>query len=145
MTLTCKYMPEKWGKLLKEIIFSGLGEANFPGPGAKNFPKNSTIEKGIMNQRFWFCSTCVPFEKSRQTLSLDCLLFDLYSFNLSRKSVNFAQKSSEPAHDKTNRMACAPSEDSYQPEHLPSMISLRCPHEESLGLKLPIESTATGS
>ena len=28
---------------------------------------------------------------------------------------------------------CAPSEDSDQPGHSPSLISLRCPHEESLG------------
>ena len=28
---------------------------------------------------------------------------------------------------------CAPSEDSDQPGHLPSLISLCCPHEESLG------------
>ena len=27
-------------------------------------------------------------------------------------------------------MACAPSKDSDQPGHLPSLISLRCPHEE---------------
>ena len=27
----------------------------------------------------------------------------------------------------------APSEDSDQPEHPPSLISLRCPHEETLG------------
>ena len=32
----------------------------------------------------------------------------------------------EPAHDKTNKMACAPSEDSDQPGHPPSLISLRC-------------------
>ena len=46
--------------------------------------------------------------------------------------------------DKTNKMACAPSEDSDQPGHPPSLIrlggcpgwsdqSLCCPHEESLG------------
>ena len=40
---------------------------------------------------------------------------------------------SEPQHDKTNKMACAPSEDSDQPGHLPSLISLRFPHEETLG------------
>ena len=40
--------------------------------------------------------------------------------------------SNEPPHDKTNKMACAPSEDSDQPGHLPSLISLRCPHEGSL-------------
>ena len=38
----------------------------------------------------------------------------------------------EPAHDKTNKMACAPSEDSYQPGH-PPMIRLCSPREESLG------------
>ena len=39
----------------------------------------------------------------------------------------------EPPHDKTNKMACAPSEDSDQPRHPPSLINLHCPHEESLG------------
>ena len=39
----------------------------------------------------------------------------------------------EPAHDKTFKMACAPSEDSDQPGHPRSLISLRCPDEESLG------------
>ena len=34
----------------------------------------------------------------------------------------------EPLHDKTNKMARAPSEDSGQPGQ-----SLHCPHEESLG------------
>ena len=32
----------------------------------------------------------------------------------------------ELVHDKTNKMACAPSEDSDQPGHLSSLISLRC-------------------
>ena len=30
--------------------------------------------------------------------------------------------SDEPHRDKTNKMACAPSEDSYQPGHPPSLI-----------------------
>ena len=34
----------------------------------------------------------------------------------------------EPPHDKNNKMACAPSEDSDQPDQ-----SVPCPHEESLG------------
>ena len=38
----------------------------------------------------------------------------------------------EPPHDKTNKMACAPSEDSDQPGHPPSLIRA-FPHEESLG------------
>ena len=39
----------------------------------------------------------------------------------------------EPPHDKTNKMAIAPSEDTYQPVHPPSLISLHCPHEETFG------------
>ena len=41
-------------------------------------------------------------------------------------------KNNEPPHDKTNKMFCAPSEHSDQPVHPPSLISLRCPREESL-------------
>ena len=48
----------------------------------------------------------------------------------------------EPAHDKTYKMAGALSQDSDQPGHAPSLINLPCPHEESLGPKLPIEHTA---
>ena len=44
-----------------------------------------------------------------------------------------SQKTTESPRDKTNKMACAPSKDSDQPGHPPSLISLRCPHEESLG------------
>ena len=42
------------------------------------------------------------------------------------------EKVFEPQHDKTNKVACAPSEDSDQPGHPPSLISLCCPHEETL-------------
>ena len=45
-------------------------------------------------------------------------------------------KKIEPPHDKTNKMACAPSEDSDQTGHPASAQSdqsFRCPHEESLG------------
>ena len=38
--------------------------------------------------------------------------------------------SCKPPHDKTNKMACAPREDSASAQ---SDQSLRCPHEESLG------------
>ena len=47
----------------------------------------------------------------------------------------------ELQHDKTNKMACASIEASDQPGLLPSLISLLCPHEESLGPQLPIEYT----
>ena len=39
----------------------------------------------------------------------------------------------EPLHDKTNKMICAPSEGSDQPGHLPCLIRVRCPHEETFG------------
>ena len=48
----------------------------------------------------------------------------------------------ELQHDKTNKMTCAPSENSDQPRHPPSLISLRCLHEEALGPQLPIECTS---
>ena len=38
------------------------------------------------------------------------------------------QSSLEPAHDKTNKMACAPSEDSDQPRHAPSLIGVFAVH-----------------
>ena len=55
------------------------------------------------------------------------------------ESVHFVSVQSpfEPPLDKTNTMACAPSEDSAQADQ-----SLRCPHEESLGPQLPIQRTA---
>ena len=37
-------------------------------------------------------------------------------------------------------MACAPSEVSDQPGHPPSLISLRCPHEESLDQNFPLSA-----
>ena len=39
----------------------------------------------------------------------------------------------EPPHYKTNKITCAPSEDSDQPGLKPSLISLRCLQEENLG------------
>ena len=49
----------------------------------------------------------------------------------------------EPRHDKTNKMICAPSEDSAQPGHPPqSDQSQRCSPEANLGHMLPTERTA---
>ena len=53
------------------------------------------------------------------------------------KMTNAKSLTFEPRHDKTNKMVCALSEDSDQLGQ-----SLRCPHEESLGPKLPNERTA---
>ena len=51
-------------------------------------------------------------------------------------------KTNELEHDKTIKMTCAPSEDSDQNGHLPSLISLRYLYEETMGHKLPIVCTA---
>ena len=48
----------------------------------------------------------------------------------------------ELQHDKTNKMTCAPNEDSVQPAQPRSLISLHCPHEEALGPWLFLERTA---
>ena len=43
--------------------------------------------------------------------------YSFYNLKFKRKETIF-----EPPHDKTNKMACAPSEDSDQPGHPPSLI-----------------------
>ena len=53
---------------------------------------------------------------------------------------NAFQKQNEPAHDKTNKMACAPSED--QPWYPPSLVRIFAAHEESFGPSLHSERTA---
>ena len=50
-------------------------------------------------------------------------------------------KKNKSPYDDTNKVACAPSEDSDQPGHPTSLIRVHCPHEESLGSKLHTEHT----
>ena len=66
--------------------------------------------------------------------------------------VNFLKLTNEPHHDKTNKMAYTPSEDSDQPGHLPCLVrvsawahaqsdqGLRCPLEETLGRGYPLSA-----
>ena len=56
----------------------------------------------------------------RNCLSL-LIGFGLYLRLLPFIAVNL-KTSHEPAHDKTNKMACAPNEDSDKPGHPPSLI-----------------------
>ena len=51
----------------------------------------------------------------------------MYREEQKRKTTN------EPQHDKTNKIACAPSEDSDQRGHPPSLTSLRYPYDETFG------------
>ena len=57
---------------------------------------------------------------------------DYFEWSAYRPLLSYKQNVYEPPHDKTNQIACGPSKDSDQPEHLPSLIkSLHCPLEES--------------
>ena len=60
-----------------------------------------------------------------------CNLMTLGSLGFDVSLPTGTERINEPPHDKTNKIACAPSEDSDQPGHPPSLISLHCPHEES--------------
>ena len=47
-------------------------------------------------------------------------------WDITRTMLKWAPILPEPPHDKTNKMACAPIEDSDLPGHPPSLISLHC-------------------
>ena len=57
-------------------------------------------------------------------------LYDLVKVSLGPISRKLG--TNEPRHNKTKKES-VPSEDSDQPGHSPSLISLCCPHEETLG------------
>ena len=69
----------------------------------------------------------------QSTWTKTCTLYIYYKFSLSyfenktsfqcmQKCLDTSLVRSEPPHDKTNKMACAPSEDSDQPGHPPGLI-----------------------
>ena len=49
-------------------------------------------------------------------------------------------KSNEPPHDKTNKMACVPSEDSDQPGHALSLIRVFSVHMKAWVLSYPLNA-----
>ena len=52
----------------------------------------------------------------------------LFMFSRRISAVRFVQHTCEPRHEKTSKMACAPSEDSDQPGHSPSLIRVFAVH-----------------
>ena len=56
-----------------------------------------------------------------RTVSIFDFLCLLYKAN-NRIEILISTRTFEPPHDKTNKMACAPSENSNQPGHPPSLI-----------------------
>ena len=55
-------------------------------------------------------------------ISVDTIYMGLLDFLRNSAGIVFVCCTSELPHDKTNKMACAPTEDSDQPGHLPSLI-----------------------
>ena len=66
--------------------------------------------------------------------------------NTTRKELQLQSKfTNEPQHNKTNKMICAPSEDSDQPGHPPSLIKIFAVHMKKAGvLSYPL-SVSKGS
>ena len=56
----------------------------------------------------------------RQSMQVVCNIWTICSEVI--RVVHYVKFIFEPAHDKTNKMTCAPSEDSNQPGHPPSLI-----------------------
>ena len=54
---------------------------------------------------------------NRNSRTFPCVIFEYFVLQVFSE-----QELSELPHDKTNKMACVPSEDSDQPRHLPSLI-----------------------
>ena len=79
----------------------------------------------IHSQRFSFVE--------KETFGLKWLSSQIRKLHKGHLAIEKSDDIIEPPQDKTNKLACAPSEDSDQPGHLPSLISLHCPHEKNLG------------
>ena len=69
-------------------------------------------------------------------------LYITFDIDFPKGELSQDDREGEFTNEQTNKMTCAPSEDSDQPGHPPSLISLRCPHKETLGLWLSIKHTA---
>ena len=61
------------------------------------------------------------------------LLWDARHNWINHTNTKLRQQRIEPWHDKTNEVTVYPAKTQDQPGHPHSLISLRCPHEESLG------------
>ena len=94
-------------KSLNKIAFIGLGNWNFTEPP--------------------FSLQFVPFSGYFLSFSVFSLFIVLILINALPQHTHtyahtFRGQINEPSHDKTNKMACVPSEDSDQPGHPPSLI-----------------------
>ena len=81
-----------------------------------NIPSQYDIVSMAKRFHIWF------FAKCKNVMKYICATY-----------VDPRKKHFEPPHDKTNKMTFVPSEDSDQPGHPPSLISLRLRSVGSLG------------
>ena len=97
-------------------------------------PRLIQVFTGCTDHFCWFCHalaqmTCVaskdtdlPGHASKSDHSLRCPPVESFCHWL---PIKHTSKTDQPVHDKTNKKTCVPSEDSDQPGHPPSLISLR--------------------
>ena len=65
----------------------------------------------------------IPWRTKNSFFSLSCRSWHVI-FSALKLCKTMLKYVHEPPHDKTNKMACSPSEDSDQPGHLPSLLSV---------------------
>ena len=114
-----------------------------------------TISKNLELSRFFAVSkqNSIVYSAASQrsekihSSTIVCLFYFISLFSPSIKDLLRADFETDDiqydqAHDKTNKIAWAPSEDRSAWTSAQFDQSLRCPHEKSLGPQLPIECTA---
>ena len=116
-----------WNVLSDSFIFSstiGIGTNRFP-IHALRYNCRSCLIKFVLNS--WYFAGVL----STWCLNIVCIFSKTILFvNASFDSVKYKRRlyGNEPHRDKTNEMACAPSEDSDQPGHPPSLIRVFVVH-----------------
>ena len=70
----------------------------------------------------WSMNTMGHLQSLYDALQCHLLFMPLHATHCVRTSMTVRETGLEPPRDKTNEMACAPSEDSDQPGHPPSLI-----------------------
>ena len=100
------------------VMFNFNG--NFNAQMADSYFLLAFIDQESSHIVWWFLSVRV-YKPASESRAWNPCLRDIISRNDTVPSSNLKIKI-KPPHDETNKMACAPSEDSDKPGHLPSLI-----------------------